>query len=70
MSKTITFTDEELNILRSVNFNECLAADCYLANSKHDCFDMNKKGEYFCKYIKIVRSIEKKLEEDEEWMNT
>lgn len=66
MSKTITFTDEELNILRSVNFNMCLATDCYLANSKHVCSDMNKKGEYFCKYVEIVRSIEKKLEEDSE----
>lgn len=68
MSKTISFTDEEIKVLGLYLWeNPCSSGCCYEVPNNVDCYDMNTNGIYKCPFQQISSQLTSKIfdEEDE-----
>lgn len=61
--KTVTLTKKEVEtILECLNNHNLCRAGCPMDYKTNMCLKMNDKGEWRCKFMRIIYSIEKKLE--------
>lgn len=62
MSKTVTFTEEELKVLSHYLWqNPCSAGCCCKVPKNVDCYDMKSNGEYKCPFMQISQQIIRKV---------
>jgi hypothetical protein len=58
MSKTITFTDKEIEVLSHYLWqNPCENGCCCDVPKNVDCYDMKSNGEYKCQFQQISNQI-------------
>lgn len=64
--KTITFTEEELAVLKQYLWqNPCSAGCCCKVPKNIDCYDVKPNGEYKCPFQQISHQIMSKLMDKE-----
>lgn len=66
-SKTITFTDKELQVLSHYLWqNPCSSGCCCKVPKNVDCYDVKPDGEYKCPFQQTSHQIMSKLMDEEE----
>ena len=67
MSKTITFTDEEIEVLGLYLWeNPCSSGCCYKVPNNVDCYDLDANGIYKCPFQRISSQLTSKIFDNEE----